>query len=563
MSEETPPGGTFGEVLAAARHGKHLTQSQLSETSGVPLHTIRGYEQGNRLPGAGQLQRILAALASPREEADRLRTAAGLGLTPDDFEAAMMRARGSSDSTWSEVQQSPWLTLVMNERREIVAWNELANRASERDLGELSQFRRSLLRMAATPHYEEHLVNWDELIGRLISIFKVEGSDLSSGPAAQFLQAVLADIAIEDGGFLPRIFDLFNTVPGWPDEDRNVHPIEWRLSSGHRLRFAGAFADWSQYDGMWAFDWHAADAETAAWVDSPAGAASEEPEPPSAVPFAAALATARKDARLSRPELAALSRAGASSIGAYENGTRAPSRTAILGLCRALNIDGFSMNRFLREGGFEEEPSDWARWLMGGTPLSTYRGRTELRRTPEALLRRASDGLPWPSVLPDSGCHIVHANPEARRLVPWDEIPVLAGRPGPHLMQLMVSPMFLEAVHNWDEVARVILPGRLAPLVKDAERNSTRTSLVALGRQLLPAHRTGVERLMDLWDNSPGISSLRRPGVRFEWTSSESSLAFNCIISGVTAADPYKSLDLFPADPTTFNWLGHDIVVRS
>jgi transcriptional regulator with XRE-family HTH domain len=481
---------------------------------------------------------------------------------PDEFESAMLRARGTPDTLWGEVQQSPWLTLVLNERREIVAWNELANRASERDLSELSQFRRSILRMAATPFYEEHLINWDELIGRLVSIFKVEGSDLSSGPAAQFIQAVLQSIAEEDPSFLPRIFDLFTRVPVWPDEARNVHPIAWRLSSGKLLKFAGAFADWSQFDGMWAFDWHAADAETAAWVWASPDQVLVSPEPPAEEPFAAALAHLREEARISRPKLAEMARVGASTIAAYENGTRSPTRPAILSLARALNVDGYSMNRFLRDAGFEEEPSDWARWVMGGTPISTYRGRTDLRRVPEAALKRVCDGLPWPSVLLDSGCHVIHANADARRVVPLDATPALSGRPGPHLMQLMVSSLFLESARNWEEVASVILPGRLAPLVKDAERNSTRSGLMALSRQLLPEHRLGVERLVHLWDTSPGFTSLRRPGVRFEWTIDSAALAFDCVISSVTAADPYKSLDLFPADAATFEWLGHDIVVQ-
>ena len=67
----------------------------------------------------------------------------------------------------------------------------------------------------------------------------------------------------------------------------------------------------------------------------------------------------------------------------------------------------------------------------------------------------------------------------------------------------------------------------------------------------------GLSELLDVWSNSPGFDSLRRPSVRFEWRTEEGDdLVFNCVFGNWNAYDPYKAMDLFPADEATFAWLG-------
>lgn len=548
---------SFGQLLKASRMARTLTQHELAATSGISSGSISSYEEGRRLPDGPMVDRLAVAMDLPRAEHDQLRRAAGLRGLPDDFEAALKKGRGPVDTIWDEVQATNWVTLVLNERREIVAWNRLANRTSELDLGSLTQFQRGLLRMASTPHFGAHLLNWDELIGRLITIFKGEGSDLSAGQANLWVTAVIESIGRENPEFLPRIFDLFVSAPVWEEGERNVHPVHWRLENGTELRFWGSFADWSNYDGMWAFDWHAANAETAAWVLEQVAQSGGESAPPVDVSFAETVKQERAIAHMPVRTLADESGLGISTIAAYESGRRRPSRAAVLSISRALNIDGYSVNRFLRDFGYEEEPSDWARWLAGDTPISNYRNRTAIGEAAPGVLTGSTDELAWPSVILDAGCHVVHANQLAQRLVPLRSFAPLRGRPGPHLLQLMVSGLFMESLRNWDDVAGVILPGRLEPLVLNAPREASVNNLLEVGRQVMRTHPDGIERLAAVWRDSPGFTSLRRPGVRFEWTTEAGEeLAFNCVITGISAADPYKALELFPADPATFAWLG-------
>ncbi|WP_180125476.1 helix-turn-helix transcriptional regulator [Rhodoferax sp. BLA1] len=53
---------SFGAELIKARSLTGLTQSQLSEKSGVSLSAIKGYETGRTLPGARELRELCQAL---------------------------------------------------------------------------------------------------------------------------------------------------------------------------------------------------------------------------------------------------------------------------------------------------------------------------------------------------------------------------------------------------------------------------------------------------------------------------------------------------------------------
>ncbi|MBE0611168.1 MAG: helix-turn-helix transcriptional regulator, partial [Dehalococcoidia bacterium] len=398
-------------------------------------------------------------------EHDELRAAAGLRPAAAGLETALQKARAPADSLWDEVQESPWVAMVLNERREIVAWNRLANRTSDRDLGTLGQFHRSIFRMAATEHYDRHLLNWDELIGRLIAVFKTEGNDITSGDSDLFVQAIIESIGREDSRFLPRVFALYLNAEPWDETWRNIHPVRWRLDDGTSLCFRAAFADWSQYDGLWAFDWHAADAATAEWVNDRLGEPGWASERPTTPPFSEAIGEYRSRARLSRARLGELAGVSTATIAAYESGARSPSREAILAVCRALYVDAYAINRFLREAGHEEEPGDWARWICGEKPETIYRDHTPLRPVGSRAIFGETDRLPFPSLILDNGCHVVHANPTARRLVDLRAHRPIGSRPGPHLLQLMVSDQLQESIGNWEEAAGVFLPGRLEHLV--------------------------------------------------------------------------------------------------
>lgn len=55
----------FGEKLRAARAAAGLSQSQLAEKSGIPLGTLREYEQNRREPLLSKACKIAVALGMP------------------------------------------------------------------------------------------------------------------------------------------------------------------------------------------------------------------------------------------------------------------------------------------------------------------------------------------------------------------------------------------------------------------------------------------------------------------------------------------------------------------
>jgi transcriptional regulator with XRE-family HTH domain len=73
---------TFGKRLRELRDRAGLTQESLAEASGVPIWTVRNYEQGRREPSWKGLLRLAAALGVAAE-------AFGDCASKDDGESAL------------------------------------------------------------------------------------------------------------------------------------------------------------------------------------------------------------------------------------------------------------------------------------------------------------------------------------------------------------------------------------------------------------------------------------------------------------------------------------------
>jgi len=72
---------SFGEKLKGAREAAGLTQAQLAEQSGIPLGTIREYEQNKREPLVSKAGKLARALRQPIE-----------ALLPNDTDAGQAEA---------------------------------------------------------------------------------------------------------------------------------------------------------------------------------------------------------------------------------------------------------------------------------------------------------------------------------------------------------------------------------------------------------------------------------------------------------------------------------------
>lgn len=57
----------FKDLLRQLRLKAKLTQEQLAEKAGIPLSTLRGHEQGQRLPGWPTIVKLAHALGVPTD----------------------------------------------------------------------------------------------------------------------------------------------------------------------------------------------------------------------------------------------------------------------------------------------------------------------------------------------------------------------------------------------------------------------------------------------------------------------------------------------------------------
>lgn len=555
-------GSGFAELLREFRAARGLTQEALAQRSGLSSDTIAAYEQGRRMPrSAGVVDRLSTSLELRRLAAAELRAAAGFPDRPASLLDAMERVR-PAPSVWDEVD-GPWPTLIMNDRHDIVAWNAMANAVAELDIGQLPPLHRNLLRMASTKRFDQYLLNWDEIIGNLLRILKSEGvrvEDPAGTPA--HITAVLADIAAtpEDAYLLGRLFPLWTTVETWPEGSRNAHAIEWRLSDGTELSFAGVFREWSNFDGLFTFDWHPANAATSAWarrvhqsLDRVVGAVEVQSDS-----LGTALLAARRELNMSRAALAARSGVPAATIEAYEAGRRRqPGRDQVLRLARGLSLDTYRTNRILRMAGYDDEPSDFALWMAGDAPRSIMTGHASIAGTSLDAINNEADALRWPCFVLDGRCHVVHGNAAAEALTGLSRIDVLPGRPAPHLMQLAVNREIRARLINWPAVAATVLPGRLQPIVLGhAGGIKEQTELADVASHLRTTDREGLAALFDVWAESTSPPNPRRIAVRLDWQTGDGDrLLFDCLLNPWDSYDPYWAMDWHPASPETFAWL--------
>ena len=166
---------------------------------------------------------------------------------------------------------------------------------------------------------------------------------------------------------------------------------------------------------------------------------------------------------------------------AVERGRRRPTRGLLVSIGRAVSLDTYRLNRLLRRAGRR----------LQGTPAH--------RRGGHSGVRLDADRLGWPCFVLDTDCNVVWANPMANRLVDWRSTPALPGRAGPHLVQIVVRQDFRERLLNWDEVVRIVLPGRLRLFVLGRPAGKDERGLLEVASQVRRQEPEGLKRLVEAW----------------------------------------------------------------
>jgi transcriptional regulator with XRE-family HTH domain len=318
------------------------------------------------------------------------------------------------------------------------------------------------------------------------------------------------------------------------------------------------YREWSFYDGIWAYDWMAADEATSEWVssrleaDGPAGWAPLE-TPVTRETLGHLLEQTRHSLRLTRAEAAERAHLGASTVYAYERGTRAPSREGLLALSRALALPATTTNQLLLALGLEPEPSDLARWMLGERPpgvLKDYRPPTG--STTEEVYAEL-DSLAWPCFLVNSQCEVERANRAAEALTGLSRMKATPGRSGPHLVQFLLDPSTRSRTLNWPVLARSVLPDSLrmqVPHLSDPKNPGSFQRELSVMRRSDPV---ALRALLEAWETAPGRGAPLRVAVPIQWLGDGGEvLAFDCFVTRWNAKDLWWAIDWHPANPAAW-----------
>lgn len=572
----------WNELLRQARGRAGLSQAGLARLAGVSEPTISNYERGSTRPTRETVLRLTGAMQLDREATNRILSGADLDRLPSGKLSQLWEQRLPLDRLQREVAAYPWPCLVNNERMEIVAWNEPANRVAELDFGRDLPLphQRHMLRIAVRPEFLAGMQNWDEMVSVVLGMLKDEHPELGQLMADEpYYKTLINELLHGSPQVAQRLLGLWHASPPRHEDSRLTFQPIWRVRDGTELRFNCVLTPWSDFDAEWAFDWHPADAVTWRWLrEAPPVTGQDQGAPPGAGPAAAAngpagpyapaasaapwfqlLRWAREGAGLSRSELAEQSGVSMDTIVKYElRRGRHPQRDHLVRLARAMPLAAGATNELLTAAGHQPEPSEWA-LTVAGTPPRALKGgyvREEAVRQAGAKLRDLVGAHPWPCLIVNERCEIIVGNAPAAQVI---------GHAIPHglrelrlhnLARFALSREFRERVVNWEEVVTVLLPSTLKHLVAGSNGAGGAGPFASVVESLRDEDPAVLRQLLDVWRAAPPPSSVRAY-VPLVWCHADGTpLSFNCVLAPWNPMLGVWAIDWHPADADTWEWLG-------
>jgi len=209
---------------------------------------------------------ILDALKLGRLERDSILVSAGLApdgyyhgpaMHPSYFYTAEEAARHAS--------QMPWPSFVVGDLLNVVAGNQVIQRLWGVDLEHdyPNPNERNLLALASEPRFAEHVLNWDEMAGVAVAIFKGHhlGPEDLEAPSPSF-KAIVQRFLQGDPRYVRRFLNLWQTTAPATPKARWSYPVVWRDDSGATLRFRALVTTANEPEGLAFNDWIPLDGAT-------------------------------------------------------------------------------------------------------------------------------------------------------------------------------------------------------------------------------------------------------------------------------------------------------------
>lgn len=261
---------SWPERLRSAREDLGLTRAALAHQLGVPPDTLRRWEDGSRRPGEQKLRVLLAELKIVGADANTILEDAGYHAEPTLFPNwRFPNYFYTVEELQQAVEEVPWPEFVLDNNVQVVAANNAAQAVWGVDF-QVERARRTraqmnLLSVASDNAFGERLVNWDECIGIISSVFKGQPRDPESiDEPSVYFNAVLDEFSKGDPAFLARFLETFTDAPVRDPKCRWSFPVIWRDEEFGEMRFCGMVSTASEPDGLGFNDWIPIDAES--WV---------------------------------------------------------------------------------------------------------------------------------------------------------------------------------------------------------------------------------------------------------------------------------------------------------
>jgi transcriptional regulator with XRE-family HTH domain len=164
----------WNDRLRRARRVVGMTQAALAQAAGISMQTVRAYERRRRHPTRPHLVAMLDALRVERGERNTILTSAGFAadgrsLRPPGDDLAFTRAEAGA-----EVRCYRWPAFVTDEFATVVSANRAAETLWAVDVAEelADAIDRNLLTVLSNPRFADHVLNWEEAVTIVISVFK-------------------------------------------------------------------------------------------------------------------------------------------------------------------------------------------------------------------------------------------------------------------------------------------------------------------------------------------------------------------------------------------------------
>jgi transcriptional regulator with XRE-family HTH domain len=252
-------------ALRSIRERLAMTRVELARLSGVSPETLRAYEAGRRRPSRQNLDAVLDALKLDRTEANRIRLALGFAADFRDYGIPGVADQFTLDELAAEIERVPWPAFAANEMMEILVANPMIQKLWRVDLNRefLEPFERNALKVASSPRFASHLVNWDEAIGSLVGMWKGHhrGSE-SLDASSPYFERLLKDFFAGDPTYVRRFLDVWERTPAREPKIRVHYPVVWHDDDVGEMRFLGIMGPGNQWEALAWNDWIPADAES-------------------------------------------------------------------------------------------------------------------------------------------------------------------------------------------------------------------------------------------------------------------------------------------------------------